>query len=183
MVLGMLLLFIYYHAVYMWLILVNKQIWHVKLENNHSTDYLRGVGGRGKKKNGECRRWHVWPVLAVMGDTWVRGLSGGEKKRANIACEMITDPPIIFLDVSQQWILLEHWTGIVALLVLCRDLSDRTQLANQHTQMRPTTHFTTSSFWQFRIISSQGVENQHCLRDDWGPSHYFCGGKSAMDVW
>ena len=40
-----------------------------------------------------------------MGDAKVRGISGGEKKRLSLACELIASPSVIFADEPTTGIL------------------------------------------------------------------------------
>lgn len=45
---------------------------------------------------------------SIVGDSKVRGISGGEKKRLSLACELIASPSVVFAD--------EPTTGMCMLL-------------------------------------------------------------------
>eukprot|EP01104_Vermistella_antarctica_P018239 TRINITY_DN6684_c0_g1_i1.p1 TRINITY_DN6684_c0_g1~~TRINITY_DN6684_c0_g1_i1.p1 ORF type:complete len:692 (+),score=176.21 TRINITY_DN6684_c0_g1_i1:91-2166(+) len=63
------------------------------------------LSGRITRYERECRVSDVINELGLakvrdskIGTQFNRGLSGGEKKRVNVACEMITDPSLLFVD-------------------------------------------------------------------------------------
>ena len=56
-----------------------------------------------------------------IGDEWVRGLSGGEKRRVTIATELITSPNILFLDEPTTGL---DSTNAMKVVDLLSDLSD-----------------------------------------------------------
>lgn len=41
----------------------------------------------------------------LVGSTLVKGISGGEKRRVSIGIELLTDPPVIFLDGKNPFFL------------------------------------------------------------------------------
>lgn len=71
--------------------LVDKLMDELELTNCRNTSMFKYYS---------CRTELTHLLDPVIGDMSNRGLSGGEKKRANIACELLTNPSIMLIDVS-----------------------------------------------------------------------------------
>lgn len=57
----------------------------------------------------------------IVGDTKVRGISGGERRRLSIACELISSPSVIFLDEPTSGL---DSTAAASLIAALRSLAD-----------------------------------------------------------
>ncbi|KAL3841325.1 hypothetical protein ACJMK2_019487 [Sinanodonta woodiana] len=86
-----------------------------------------------------------------IGDMWMPGLSGGEKKRASIACELIHDPVIIFLDEPTTGLDSSTTSSLISTLSAYAEKSHKTIVCSIH---QPSSQL----FFQFHklLLLSQG---------------------------
>lgn len=82
-----------------------------------------------------------------VGNAFVRGISGGERKRVNVGMEMILNPPILFLDepttgldanTANSIVLLLYKYADAATALLHNIFSEKTWLLQSFTKLSPS---------------------------------------------